>query len=187
MADLKETNKPNVAVALDFTVLKTSLTAMVLKDEQGFRFLAIPTCQDEAPEVTIAELIEDIKKMAGDNTDTSEIEETLQKAAEDAAREKGGNAVDTDNIKLSLKMVYLYIDTTQGENHKIVEYAFNINVVTTGLIPKAIEKFVTVDHLGIAVWNTNREAILSKMSIVNIEKYLGIEEKKEEEKEKEKG
>lgn len=182
MADVKETNNLNVAVALDFTVLKTSLTAMVLKEKEGFRFLAIPTCQDEAPEVTIAELIADIKNMVGDDTDTSEIEDTLQKAADDAAKEKGGGAVDTDNIKLSLKMAYLYIDTTQGENHKIVEYAFNINIVTTGLIPKAIENFVTVDHLGIAVWNTSRQAILNKMSIVNIEKYLGIEEEKEKEK-----
>ncbi len=183
MADTNGTNSLNVAVALDFTVLKTSLTAMFVKEAQGFRFLAVPTYQGKAPEVTIAELIEDIKKMAGADTDTSEIESTLKNAAEDAAEENGANAIDTDNIKLSLKMVYLYVDTTQGENQKIVEYAFNINVVTTGLIPKAIEDFVTVDHLGIAVWNTTREEILSKMSIASIDQYLGIE--KEEKKENE--
>ena len=52
--------------------------------------------------------------------------------------------------------------------------------MTTGLIPKAIEDFVTVDHLGIAVWNTTKEAILNKMSIVNIDSYLGIEDKSSE-------
>ena len=174
------TDSLKAALALDFTILKTKLTAMFLKEPEGFRFLAIPTNQGEAPEVSIQELIADIKKMAGNDTDTSEIESTLTKAAEDAASENGQDQIDTNHIKLSLKMVYLYIDTTKGKEQKIVEYAFNINVVTTGLIPKAIEDFVTVDHLGIAVWNTTKEAILNKMSIVNIDSYLGIEDKSSE-------
>lgn len=176
--DEKKDGNFNVALALDFSLLKSKLTAMFLKEKNGYRFLAIPTNQGEAPEVTIDELISDIKKMTGaDNTKA--IQDTLNQAASDAEPDADGNKIDPKNIRFSLKMVYLYVDTTKGDENKIVDYAFNINVVTTGLIPAALQDFVTVDHLGIAVWNTERKAILDQMSLVNMDEYLGLEEAKE--------
>ena len=180
MADTveKKDGNFNVALALDFSLFKAKLTAMFLKEKNGYRFLAIPTNQGETPEVTIEELINDIKKMTGaDNTQA--IQDTLTQAANDAEPDAAGNKIDPNNIRFSLKMVYLYVDTTKGDENKIVEYAFNINVVTTGLIPKAIEDFVTVDHLGIAIWNTERKAILEQMSLVNMDEYLGLETSQE--------
>lgn len=51
-----------------------------------------------------------------------------------------------------------------------------LNILTTGLIPKALSSIVTVDHIGIAVWNTERTQILNQMSIAKIEDYLGLPE-----------
>ena len=175
--DEKKDGNFNVALALDFSLLKSKLTAMFLKEKNGYRFLAIPTNQGEAPEVSLDELISDIQKMTKANTEA--IRDTIAQAASDAEPDADGNKIDTNNIRFSLKMVYLYVDTTKGDENEIVDYAFNINVVTTGLIPKALQNFVTVDHLGIAVWNTERKAILDQMSLVNMDEYLGLEEAKE--------
>lgn len=158
----------NVALAADFTLFKSKMTAMFLKEAQGIRFLVIPVNQGDAPIVTLDELIGDIKKMAGEDTNTDAIEESLKNAADE------GTTVNKSEITFQLKMLYLYVDTTQGAANQILEYAFNVNVMTGGLIPKALSSIVTVDHLGVAVWNTSRENILSKMSIVDINAYLGI-------------
>lgn len=183
MADEKK-GSLNIALALDFSLFKSKLTAMYYKEKNGYRFLAVPTNQGEVPEVSLDELMEDIQKMTGGSS-TDEIQNMLEKAAEDAAEggqespENGKDQkIDVKNIRFSLKMVYLYIDTTKGDDNKIVEYAFNVNIVTTGLIPSGLKEFVTVDHLGIAVWNTDRKAILEQMSLVDMDSYLGLEDAK---------
>lgn len=160
----------NAALAVDFTLFKSKMTAMFTKEKAGIRFLVIPVNQGDAPVITLDELITDIKKMAGDNTDTGAIEEALKQTADD----EKDNPIEPSKITFQLKMLYLYIDTTPGNNKKVVEYAFNVNVMTTGLIPAALSSIITVDHLGIAVWNTSRDIILNKMSIVDINTYLGI-------------
>jgi hypothetical protein len=76
-------------------------------------------------------------------------------------------------------MLYLYIDTTEGADNKIVEYALNVNIGTSELIPEELSKLVTVDHIGLAVWSTDRKVILENMSIVDINSYLGLPEKTE--------
>lgn len=160
----------NAALAVDFTLFKSKMTAMFTKEKAGIRFLVIPINQGDAPIITLDELIADIKKMAGSDTDTSAIEEALEQTADD----EKDKSIDTSKITFQLKMLYLYIDTTQGDGKKVVEYAFHVNVMTTGLIPAALSSIITVDHLGIAVWNTSRDIILNKMSIVDINTYLGI-------------
>lgn len=171
MAETTQTASLNAALAVDFTLFKSKITAMLSKDERGIRFLVIPVNQGDAPVVTLEELIDDIKKMAGRDTDTKALEDALNSAAKDA---KDPSASDISKITFQLKMLYFYVDTTQGEGKKIIEYAFNVNIITTGLIPEALNSIITVDHLGVAVWNTTREIILNKMSIVNMDTYLGI-------------
>lgn len=171
----------NAALAVDFTLFKSKMTAMFTKEKAGIRFLVIPINQGDAPIITLDELIADVKKMAGGDTDTHAIEEALKQTADDA---KDKEPINTSEITFQLKMLYLYIDTTQGKDKKVVEYAFNVNVMTTGLIPAALKNIITVDHLGIAVWNTSRDIILNKMSIVNINTYLGIAQTDDSDKDK---
>lgn len=172
----------NAALAVDFTLFKSKMTAMFTKEKAGIRFLVIPINQGDAPIITLDELIADVKKMAGGDTDTHAIEDALKQTADDA-KDKD-KSIDTSKITFQLKMLYLYIDTTQGEGKKVVEYAFNVNIMTTGLIPAALSSIITVDHLGIAVWNTSRDIILNKMSIVDINTYLGIAQTDDSDKDK---
>ncbi len=81
---------------------------------------------------------------------------------------------DTREIRIILSMAYLYINKEDEQEKSDIEYAFNLNILTTGLIPKALSSIVTVDHIGISVWNTERTQILNQMSIVKIEDYLGL-------------
>lgn len=174
--ETQATSKLNVALAAEFSIFRTDLSAMFLKEQNGIRFLVIPTNAEEPPMISLEQLIEDVKKMAGKDTDTSAIESAVSNVAQDS-----GKGIDLANIKFQLKMLYFYLDTTQGEGKKIVEYAININIVTEGLVPAAIKDFVDVKHIGIAVWNTDRQQILHKMSIADIDQYLGIGTKTPEE------
>lgn len=47
------------------------------------------------------------------------------------------------------------------------------------MIPKEITGLVDVDNVSISVWNTTRQKILDKMSLVTIDEYIGIAEKPE--------
>lgn len=161
-------NEMKISMAADFSLLKTNLGAMFVKEGEGMKLLVIPNVEEDAPEVSLGELIADIKKVSG-GADTGELE----KAIKDTANDNKDGKIDVNSITFSLRMLYLYIDTTKGE--KITEYALNIQINTEGLVPQALKDLVDVKRLGIAVWNTSRAKILERMSIVNMDQYLGIE------------
>lgn len=169
-------NDLNAAVAIDFSLIGTSLHAMYKKEKEGYKILLIPSLQEDSEGVSFDQLIKDIKGMVSGVTGSEpanmdEIGNTLKSAADDPTR------INLDEVRVKLNMAYLYIDKTTPEG--ILEYAFNINIQTTGLIPAALKNIITVDHLGIAVWNTERAQILNKMSIAKIEDYLGLPDTQE--------
>lgn len=169
-------NALNAAIALDFSLIGTKLHAMYKKDDKGYKILLIPSVQSDNQGISVGELIEDIKKLTRsvtkeENMDTAELTDAL----EGAAKEGGSTGVGINNIRIILNMAYLYISKEDGADTKgEVEYAFNLNILTTGLIPPALADIVSVDHIGIAVWNTNRTQILNQMSIAKIEDYLAL-------------
>lgn len=163
----------SVSLMADLALLGTDLGAMFIKEEKGVRFLVAPSGAQDAPEVSFQKLMDDIKKISG-GADVSQVETALKNSVEDAAKEDGGeNKVDLNQITFSLKMAYLYVDTTAGET--VSEYALNVVINTEGLVPASLKSIVDVRKIGIAVWNTTREKILSRMSIVDIDRYLGLE------------
>jgi hypothetical protein len=120
--------------------------------------------------VSLKEMVNDILKLAGSNS-TSERE----KLENDITEKIGNNNQENKTeVKFQLKMLYLYIDTTKGDDNKILEYAFNFNIDTTSIIPAELSKIVQVNHIGISIWNTKRKNILENMSIVDIDSYLGL-------------
>lgn len=178
----------NAAIAVDFSLIGTKLHAMYKKDKNGYKILLIPTVQSDNEGVTIKELIDDItsltKNVTGnDSLNTEELTNVLDGAIQEGASEEGtskksasGKLPDTNEIRIILNMAYLYISKESEQQESQIEYAFNLNILTTGLIPKALSSIVTVDHIGIAVWNTERTQILNQMSIAKIEDYLGLPE-----------
>lgn len=185
------TNSLNAAISVDFSLIGTKLHAMYKKEANGYKILLIPTLQSDNEGVTIQELIDDIKSLTksvtgSDSLNTEELTNALDGAVQESTDEElkskkstKANLPDTNNIRIILNMAYLYIDKVEKEEKSQIEYAFNLNILTTGLIPKALEDFVTIDHIGIAIWNTARTQILNQMSIVKIEDYLGLPETKD--------
>lgn len=178
------TKSLNAAIGVDFSLIGTKLHAMYKKDTNGYKILLIPTLQSGNEGITIQELIDDIKSLTesvtGSNSlNTEELTTALDGAVQEAADEEGKKGVndklpDTSEIRIILSMAYLYINKEDEQEKSDIEYAFNLNILTTGLIPKALSSIVTVDHIGISVWNTERTQILNQMSIVKIEDYLGL-------------
>lgn len=178
------TNALNAAIAVDFSLIGTKLHAMYKKDATGYKILLIPTPQADNEGITIGELIEDIRKLTKgvtgeESVNTEELSNALNGAIQEGAGQKEGakkkDKMNADGIRIILNMAFLYInkDNTNTDANT-VEYAFNLNILTPGLIPEALSSIVTVDHIGIAVWNTDRAQILNQMSIAKIEDYLGL-------------
>ena len=70
-------------------------------------------------------------------------------------------------------MAYLYVKEESGKE-RIVEYAFQMNILTEGLIPESVAKLVDVSRVAIAVWNTNRKKVIEKMALETIDSYLEL-------------
>jgi hypothetical protein len=162
-------NNLNMALSANFSLFGTEISSMYLKEGDGYKVLVIPNLAEDAPMISIAELAKDIVKLAGSkDTDGKQAEEL-----EDDITKKIGNDSGID-VKFQLKMLYLYIDTTAGKDNKVLEYAINVNIDASELIPAELSNLVTVERIGIAVWSTERKAILENMSIVDINSYLGL-------------
>ena len=77
-----------------------------------------------------------------------------------------------EDIVIKLQMAYLYI-CKKGEN-SVLEYAFQLQVVTEGLVPETIKPIVDVTNLSISVWNTDRKKVVDKMALITVDEYLGV-------------
>lgn len=178
-------NDLNASVGIDFSLLGTNLhAAYEKKGKEGYAVLLLPTEQNPNQGVSIKNVIDDIKKLVNgvdSNAKTDEIDKDLKDGvsslaiAEDSGKE--GNA-GLDQLLVKLQMAYLYIRKAEGQESQL-EYAFQLQVIAKDVIPKEIQRLVDVDNVSISVWNTGRQKILDKMSLVTIDEYIGIAEKPE--------
>lgn len=127
-------------------------------------------------------------------------------AAEGAGTGGDGTKMNLNSIRIRLQMAYLYIRKTAGgaaaagtadaagteaaaetagasqapgaasAGTSEIEYAFQLQVLTEGLVPQNIKKIVDVKSLSLAVWNTDRRKILDQMSLMTVAEYLGLPE-----------
>ncbi len=149
-------NSLKASIGIDFSLIGTNLKAIY---EKG---------------VSIQELIDDIKSMTskvteGQSVDTSQLETAMTSAAADSS---SGTSIKPEDIRIRLQMAYLYINKTAAQSD--LEYAFQLEVLTEGLVPEAIKSIVDVKSLSVGVWNTDRKMILDKMSLTTVAEYLGI-------------
>lgn len=194
-----------VSMGIDFSLIGTNLRAMYEKNGEDYAILLAPTEQTANEGVSIGELIRDIKSMTkevtgDDNVDTAQLEQAMTSAASEGAGAGGdGTKMNLDNIRIRLQMAYLYIRKTAGGTDAAgtaetagtagasqapgaasgtsqLEYAFQLQVLTEGLVPENIKKIVDVKSLSLAVWNTDRRKILDQMSLMTVAEYLGLPE-----------
>lgn len=178
-----ETKALNAALAVDFSLIGTQLHLLYKSEGNGYKFLLIPSPQVDNRGISIDELLKDIGKLtkaasgnaSGGETQSKELEDVLNGAIQSGTGNEDGTKPKLEDIRIILNMAYIYVcKDEKSEADSTVEYAFNLEVLTSGLIPAALTDIFTVDRVSIAVWNTERTQILSQMSIAKIEDYLGL-------------
>lgn len=168
----------NALVGVDFSLIGTKLHAAYEKRENGYSVLLVPSIQNADNAVNLGQVVKDIQQLMSGGSGTADVKEltesleksvaSIDKNADDPNKKKGLDAVD-----IKLKMAYLYIKE-ENEKERIVEYAFQMEIITEGLIPDAVAKIVDVSSVAIAVWNTNCKKVIEKMALETIESYLEL-------------
>ena len=173
----------NASVGIDFSLLGTSLhAAYEKKGEDGYAVLLLPTEQNPNNGVTIGTVIQDIKKLVqgvDDTANTEDMDNDLLDGVSSLAitgDQEKDKKKGLDNLIVKLQMAYLYIRKAPDQESQL-EYAFQLQVIAKDVIPPEIQSLVDVDNVSISVWNTTRQKILDKMSLVTIDEYIGIAEK----------
>lgn len=178
----------NAEAAVTFTLVGTSLVALYRKTGANNTFLVIPTDKTPNGGMTIKKMVEDINSLLGgydpegvkldpekvadavrDVDEASQKKTQEQENLEIAAPESGVANIDYESIIVELRQAFLYMNT--GEP---IEYAFELDVDTTGLFDPNIS-FFNVKKLSMSVWNTNRDSVLERMNIIDFDTYLGVE------------
>lgn len=176
----------NASVGIDFSLLGTSLhAAYEKKGENGYAVLLLPTEQNPNNGVSIGTVIQDIKKLVH-GVDNSVEEKDMEDMGDDlldgvssleiTGDQEKDKKKGLDNLTVKLQMAYLYIRKVPDQESQL-EYAFQLQVIARDVIPSEIRSLVNVDNVSISVWNTTRQKILDKMSLVTIDEYIGITEK----------
>lgn len=178
-------NDLNASVGIDFSLLGTSLhAAYEKKGANGYAVLLLPTEQNPNNGVSIGTVIDDIKKLVKGVDKTASTEgmdndllDGVSSLAITGDQEKDKDKKKgLDNLIVKLQMAYLYIRKIPDRESQL-EYAFQLQVIAKDVIPPEIQSLVDVDNVSISVWNTTRQKILDKMSLVTIDEYIGITEK----------
>ena len=165
-----ENNTLKASIGIDFSLIGTQLHAMYEKNEGGYAVLLIPSEQTPDSGISVKDLIDDIKKMAKGVSGSDTAVDTTQ--LETAMEGGGSTSMKLEVIVIKLQMAYLYI-CKKGEN-SVLEYAFQLQVVTEGLVPETIKPIVDVTNLSISVWNTDRKKVVDKMALITVDEYLGV-------------
>lgn len=164
----------NALVGIDFSLIGTKLRAVYeKKGEDGYAILLIPSVQEVNNGVSIGEVMKDIKNLikgAGSDASTEDMEKDLTASISALSTEGSTNNFDLSKIVVRLHMAYLYILKNKGQD--ILEYAFQLQILTEGLIPPAIAQIVDVSNVSLAVWNTSRKKVINQMQLVTIDNFL---------------
>ena len=169
-----ENNTLKASIGIDFSLIGTQLHAMYEKNEGGYAVLLIPSEQTPDNGISVKDLIDDIKKMAKgvSGSDTAVDTTQLETAMTEAAKEGGGStSMKLEDIVIRLQMAYLYI-CKKGEN-SVLEYAFQLQVVTEGLVPETI-KLCGCDQPFHFCLEYGQKEGSGQDGLITVDEYLGV-------------
>lgn len=157
--------KKNVAVGLNFDLLKTNLVAMYEENEKGSEILLLPTKVDSPTSVTFEEMIKDFKNVVGMGDNADNIVSSLQSV------KKNGSTFQPEKITVSLQSAYLYktIPKVEG-NESELDYAIAVSVDMADALPDF--GFFKINSLFLAVWNTDKKVVLKQIGCGSITELL---------------
>jgi Sec-independent protein translocase protein TatA len=158
----------SLAVGVNFELLKTELAAMYEKGKSESQILLLPTKVDSPATVSLGEMIDEFKKAFGmDEKSAKQIEDSLKSVTEEGENTKSN--FDPEKIRFQLQAAFVYRKAPK-EGDAETEYAFAIKVDLGEALPDM--GFLKLNSLSIAVWNTERSAILRQMGTGNITNLL---------------
>lgn len=154
----------NLALGVNFDLLKTNLSAIYEKSDEGNKVLLFPTKVDSPNPVTFGEMITDFKKTFGmTEEDAKKIEGSLDSV------KKEGSSFDLTKVKICLQVAYFYYNKPK-KGDKETEYAVSVSVDMADALPDL--GFVKLNSLSLAIWNTDKTAVVRQIGSGNISKML---------------
>lgn len=165
----------NALIGIDFSLIGTKLHAAYEKREEGgYAILLAPAPQEADNGVSLGRVIDDIKKLiqgTGSSASTENLEADMKKNLE--GMQSGGEALDLDKIIIKLNMAYLYIVKGKTETDNVLEYAFQLEIITEGFVPEEVKEIVDVSNISLSIWSTDRKKVIDQMRLITIGQYLG--------------
>lgn len=163
----------NIQAGLSFKLIGTSLMAMFARVDGKNTFLVIPTDQGDNEGMSIKEIVGEINNLlkgfdpSASGLDAKALEDSIKDVGEAGSKQGAAKpAFDPESIKICLKQAFLLLSPGNP-----VEYAIQLNVDFSSIFPQG-QSFFNVEKLSLAVWNTDRVKILSRMDITDIPTYL---------------
>lgn len=169
--------KTQAAVA--FTLAGANLVALYKREGDDNIFLVLPGGEVSGRGMTIGEMVTDIntllKRYSQDAELISSLEvvQGLRDVQEAGSRENvpENEYIDYESIRVELKQAFLYLCKKEAGSTAAIEYAFELSVDFRELFPNDAS-FFNLDKLSLGLWNTDRNAILERMGLIDVNTYL---------------
>lgn len=166
----------NLQASLGFTLIGTDFYALFQKKGDKNTFLVMPTLGEPSKGMTIDEMVAEVNKLFKRATgqdaglDSQSIKASITdvvNASEDTPQENALTVGDIDwkNIRVYLDQAFLYLNTGEA-----AEYAFAIRIDTSQLFGGS--SFFNVSGLSLGIWNTDREKVLERMKLEDVDSAL---------------
>jgi hypothetical protein len=158
------TKAMNLAVGINFDLLKTNLSAMYEKGENGSKILLLPTKVDSTSTVSLGEMVTDFQNAFGmKDADSDKISTSLDSV------KKEGSTFDPNAVTFQLQSAFLYKNSPK-EGEGDLEYAIAVAVDMANALPDL--GFIKLNRLYLAVWNTERTTVLKQLGTGAIDNML---------------
>lgn len=160
---------PSLMVQANIVFLKTKLVAAYEKVGSGYKILVKPT-DAAASKMSISDMIGEVNKMISGITGEAGLKDTdiTDKIKDFYSTEQNGNLLD--NIEISLKQVFLYIDKShENQDENTMEYAFDLEIINE--VTKGLE-FINLETISLAIWNSKRQSVLDRMDMKKLDDLI---------------
>lgn len=170
MDNLKQvTSSPNLLVQANLVFLKAKLIAAYEKTATGYKILVKPTSAT-ASAMSIGDMVKEVNGLIQSISGDKPLEEDAIAAQISDLYPASENGSVLDNIKISLKQVFLYVDKTGTDtSQNTFEYAFDVEIINE--ITKDFD-VINLESVSLAIWNTQRESVIAQMDMKKLEELL---------------
>lgn len=158
------TESMNLAFGANFDLLENNLNAVFKKDKDGSEILVAPTKIEKPASVKLEKIITELQETFGvSEAETQKMKDSLNSVKNEKSTLK------IEEMDFQLQAAFLY-KNAPATGTATTEYAFAINVDMSDALPSL--GFIKLNSVFVAVWNTERQAVLRQIGTCDISKML---------------